>query len=201
MTISTVTDQDQHGLTNQINYLIHARQSIGQLIEPAPTMQQLYQAIGAALTAPDHKRLRPWQFVLIPNEQRAAWGEQLAMAMRIDDPDMDAKTFEKIKQQPMRAPIILVCLMRYQISDKVSHSEQLLSCGAAVQNLLLSLKSQGFDSIWRTGAPAVSEHVRALFQCKPKDDIVGFIYIGTAAQPSSPRSELPIDDYFQVWSV
>ena len=201
MTQTIAADTDHNCLTEQVNSVIHARQSIGQLVAPAPSIEQLDQAIAAALTAPDHKRLRPWQFVLITTDQRAAWGEQLAQAMRIDDPNMDDKIFEKIKQQPMRAPLLLVCLMRYQACEKVSRTEQLLSCGAAVQNLLLMLKAQGFDSIWRTGAPAVSKQVRALVNCSPQDEIVGFIYIGTAAQPLSPRSKLAVADYLQFWSA
>ncbi len=35
---------------------IHQRQSIGQLVEPAPDVVQLEMAFQAALTAPDHHR-------------------------------------------------------------------------------------------------------------------------------------------------
>ncbi len=41
---------------------IHQRQSIGHLIEPAPNAEQLENAFQAALTAPDHHRLKAYAF-------------------------------------------------------------------------------------------------------------------------------------------
>ena len=64
-----------------IHHNIHQRQSIGQLIEPAPNTQQLEQAVQAALTAPDHHRLKPTRVVIVTAEQRAAFGEHLAKAL------------------------------------------------------------------------------------------------------------------------
>ncbi|EMU07422.1 nitroreductase, partial [Acinetobacter baumannii ABNIH10] len=45
-----------------IHQNIHQRQSIGQLVEPAPNTDQLELAFQAALTAPDHHRLKPTRF-------------------------------------------------------------------------------------------------------------------------------------------
>ena len=42
-----------------IHQNIHQRQSIGHLVEPAPDAAQLELAFQAALTAPDHHRLKP----------------------------------------------------------------------------------------------------------------------------------------------
>lgn len=53
---------------------IHQRQSIGHLVEPAPNAAQLERAFQAALTAPDHHRLKPTRFVVIPAERREALG-------------------------------------------------------------------------------------------------------------------------------
>lgn len=64
-----------------IHQNIHQRQSIGQLVEPAPNSDQLELAFQAALTAPDHHRLKPTRFVVISGEQRAAFGEVLAKAL------------------------------------------------------------------------------------------------------------------------
>ena len=55
-----------------IHQNIHQRQSIGQLIEPAPNTQQLEKAVQAALTAPDHHRLKPTRFVIITPEQTSS---------------------------------------------------------------------------------------------------------------------------------
>ena len=64
-----------------IHHNIHQRQSIGHLVEPAPNAEQLELAFQAALTAPDHHRLKPTHFVVIASEQRETFGELLSQAV------------------------------------------------------------------------------------------------------------------------
>lgn len=64
-----------------IHQNIHQRQSIGHLIEPAPNSEQLEKAFQAALTAPDHHRLKPTRFVIVNAEHRADFGDYLAQAL------------------------------------------------------------------------------------------------------------------------
>ena len=70
---STPTSPNQFS-PDQLYEFINGRQSIGLLIEPAPSKVQLELAIAAALTAPDHHRLHPWRFITIQGEQRVAFG-------------------------------------------------------------------------------------------------------------------------------
>ena len=44
---------------------IKSRRSIGNLIAPAPTRKQVEQAIEVAMSAPDHKSLNPYRFVVL----------------------------------------------------------------------------------------------------------------------------------------
>ena len=129
-----------------IHHNIHQRQSIGQLIEPAPNTQQLEQAVQAALTAPDHHRLKPTRFVIVTAEQRAAFGEHLAKALA-DLGEADPAQLDRVKQHPFRAPLLVLALTSIQDHPKVPHFEQILSTGAAIQNFLLSLQAQGFASM------------------------------------------------------
>ncbi|WP_406612234.1 nitroreductase family protein, partial [Acinetobacter schindleri] len=73
---------------------IHQRQSIGQLIAPAPNAEQLEMAFQAALTAPDHHRLKPTEFVVIPDDKREAFGELLSQAL-IDLGQTEAAQIER----------------------------------------------------------------------------------------------------------
>jgi nitroreductase len=48
----------------------------------------------------------------------------------------------------------------------------------------LAALALGFNSMWKTGAPAYDEQVKAALGLGAKDAIVGFMYLGTdAAQP------------------
>ena len=181
-----------------IHHNIYQRQSIGQLIEPAPNTQQLEKAVRAALTAPDHHRLKPTRFLVVTSEQRAAFGEHLAKALA-DLGETEPALLERVKQHPFRAPLLVLALTIIQDHPKVPHFEQILSTGAAVQNFLLSLQAQGFASMWRSGAVVESNWLKQQLGLKEQDLISGIIYIGTAAKMIAPRAEIESQDFLKVW--
>ncbi|PTV43330.1 nitroreductase [Acinetobacter oleivorans] len=183
-----------------IHQNIHQRQSIGQLIEPAPNADQLELAFQAALTAPDHHRLKPTRFVVIEAEQRGAFGEVLAKALA-DLGETDSAQLERVKQHPFRAPLLILALTQLQDHPKVPHFEQILSTGAAVQNVLLSLQVQGFSTMWRSGAVVESNWLKQHLGLQPHDLISGIIYVGTAAKAIAPRADIESKEFVKVWQA
>ena len=181
-----------------IHQNIHQRQSIGHLIEPAPNSLQLEKAFQAALTAPDHHRLKPTRFVIIAPEQRAAFGDYLAQALA-DLGETDAAQLERVKHHPFRAPMLVLALTTLQDHPKVPHFEQILSSGAAIQNFLLSLQAQGFASMWRSGAVVESNWLKQQLGLNTQDLISGIIYIGTAAKAIAPRAAIDSEAFVKVW--
>lgn len=168
---------------------IHQRQSIGHLIEPAPNSEQLEMAFQAALAAPDHHRLKPTHFIIVSNDQREAFGNLLVDAIR-DLGIQDENQVERVRYHPLRAPLLVLAVTRFQEHAKVPHFEQVLSTGAAVQNFLLSLQSQGFSTIWRSGAVVESKLFKQKLGLEPHDLISGIIYIGTAVKAIPARAEI-----------
>ncbi len=178
--------------------LIEARQSVGQLLEPAPSAEQLAQAVQAALAAPDHHRLRPWRFLRVQGDARINMGDVLVQALQAQG-ETDPQQLERVRQQPLRAPLILLAVTACQAHAKVPIFEQLLSSGAAVQNILLMLQAQGFAAIWRTGALVDHPLLKSAFGLAATDQVIGFIYIGTAARELPARSRLSVDDFLSDW--
>lgn len=183
-----------------IHQVIHQRQSIGQLIEPAPSLQQLDQAFSAALTAPDHHRLKPTRFFVIDSDQRAAFGDVLTQALT-DLGETDPVQLDRVKHHPFRAPLLVVAATQLQDHPKVPFFEQILSTGAAIQNFLLSLQAQGFATMWRSGAVVESSWFKQHFGLNERDIISGIIYIGTAAKGIAPRAEIDLHDFVKRWSA
>lgn len=179
--------------------LMEKRQSIGSLVAPAPNQEQLHLAIEAALTAPDHHRLRPWRFLVVQGDERLQFGELLKDALA-QEGETNPAQLERVKQHPLRAPMILVCIMQYHPHDKVPHYEQILSIGAAIQNLLLLLEAQGFSSIWRSGAVAESAYLKRALNCAANDEIAGLVYIGTSSKEIAPRQPLEVADFLSNWT-
>ena len=177
---------------------IHQRQSIGHLIAPAPTKAQLEQAFLAALTAPDHHRLKPTRFVVIPEAEREAFGDLLSQALA-DTGQQEEAQLERVKHHPFRAPLLVLALTKLQDHPKVPHFEQILSSGAAVQNFLLSLQAQGFSTMWRSGAVVESTLFKQALGLTESDLISGIIYIGTAVKAIPPRQEINVSEFVSDW--
>ena len=179
---------------------IHQRQSVGHLVEPAPNAEQLERAFQAALTAPDHHRLKPTHFIVIDHAQREAFGELLARAVT-DLGELETAQIDRVKQHPFRAPLLVLAVTQFQDHSKVPFFEQTLSSGAAIQNFLLSLHAQGFASMWRSGAVVESTLLKESLGLNARDLISGIIYIGTAAKAIPPRGEIDSAEYVQHWQA
>lgn len=178
---------------------IHQRQSIGHLVDPAPNAAQLAVAFKAALAAPDHHRLKPTHFIVVEGAQREAFGGVLVEAMR-DLGEIDEQQVERVRHHPLRAPLLVLAVTRFQAHAKVPDFEQTLSSGAAIQNFLLSLQAQGFATMWRSGAVVESGLFKEKLGLQAHDLISGIIYIGTAFKAISPRLDILTDSNVSYWT-
>jgi len=159
---------------------LHSRGSIGKLAEPAPRGEALDNLLRAALRASDHQRLRPWRFLIIDGEDRARLGQVFADAALAADPQVSAEKQAEIAAKALRAPLIVVVVARVREHPKVPAIEQLLSAGAAAQLMLVAAHAQGFAGIWRTGGVAYDPRVHLRLGLEEGEQIVGFLYLGTA---------------------
>lgn len=176
---------------------INSRRSIGNLHEPAPSHEQIRAAIGCAATAPDHKKLRPWRFIVTEGDARQQLGQALVSAAQaqaaIEGETLSEKTLHKTANLPLRAPVIITVVTQMQAHKKVPPFEQMLSAGAAVQNLILALKAQGFSTVWRTGLLCNEPAVKAYFGIGEDDYVTAFIYTGTSPVDKDTRKSIDVE--------
>lgn len=162
-----------------VDFIIN-RRSNGKVGEPAPPPEVVQRAIAAAVAAPDHGRLRPWEFILIEGAARARLGEIMADAMRARDPRVPEALVAKARNSPLRAPLLIVVAAKVHVAHpKIPEIEQVLAAGAAAENLVLALHAEGYGCMWRTGAPSYDPAVKAALGLQATDQIVGFVYVGT----------------------
>ncbi len=179
---------------------IASRRSIGKLTTPAPSTEEINQAIALAMTAPDHKQLTPWRFVvLVSEETKAAFGQALLEAAQ-EDASIQGEVLgeadvAKFLAMPNRAPVIIGCIISYKYHDKVPKSEQVLSMGASVQNLLLGLLAQGYQSIWRSGALMNHAVIQRFFQLAQDEELAGFVYVGSSEVVMPKRDTVELSAY------
>ena len=174
---------------------INSRRSMGNLDLPAPTHAQIETAIECAATAPDHKKLRPWRFIVTQGDARHELGNALVAAAKekaVQEGDtLSEKDIAKTQAMPLRAPVIITVVTKIQAHKKVPPFEQMLSAGASVQNLILALKAQGFSTVWRTGLLCNEPAVKSYFNVGPDDYVTAFVYTGNS--PKNEPARKPID--------
>jgi nitroreductase len=182
-----------NGKENEMDALtaLTTRVSPARLAEPAPEGTALESILNAGLRAADHGKLRPWKFLLIRGEARSRLGEVMAEALRKRDPATEERFLKAEKEKPLRAPLMIVVAAAVQDNPKIPQIEQIVSAGAAAQNMLVAAHALGFGGFWRTGGPAYDEHVKHALGLKPDDTVVGFLYLGKVATAGPPKAPDP----------
>jgi nitroreductase len=175
------------------------RYSARSLIEPAPDEAALGLIFGSAVRAPDHGRLRPWRFIVIRSNDRAAFGELLADHTRRTKASVSDDALERERRKAFRAPLIVVVAAIVTPEGKIPAIEQILSAGAAAQNMLHATFALGFNAVWKTGGSAYDDQVKAALGLHSKDAIVGFMYMGTDAEAPSSMPRPDWREFVQTW--
>ena len=179
--------------------LLLGRESALKLASPGPDQEALDRMFQSALRAPDHGRLRPWRFVVVPEEKRERLGELMAECLRRMDPNASADMLQRERDKAMRAPVIVVAAATVYRGHKIPEVEQLVSAAAAAENIMLAARAEGFGAMWKTGAPAYDAEVKRALGLDPDNDIVGFLYIGTQIGGGSPAARPTVGDLVSVW--
>lgn len=138
----------------------------------------LEQILKAGFRAPDHALLRPWRILVIEGDARDRLGRLFAQAKLTHDPHLSTDALTKLKNKPLRAPVVLVVAARLTEHAKVPEIEQLLSAGAMAQNLMLAAHALGYGSMWRTGSMTYDQIVADGLGLAPNEKMIGFLYLG-----------------------
>jgi nitroreductase len=175
------------------------RHSARALKEPAPDDAALGLILESATRAPDHGRLRPWRFIVIRSEHRARFGELLADHLRRTKGPVSDEALERERRKAFRAPLIIVVAAILRTDGKIPEIEQVLSAGAAAQNIMHAALALGFNAMWKTGGPAYDEQVKAALGLESKDAIVGFMYVGTDEEGPGSLPRPDWRQFVQYW--
>lgn len=167
------------------------------LIAPGPDDAQLRQILEVALRTPDHGKLAPWRFVIVPQDKREKLAALLEAAYRAEKPEAGRLEIEAMHQFAHQAPTLVVALSKPVAGSKIPVWEQELSAGAAIMNLLHAAHALGFAGGWLTGWPSFNDDVRDAFG-SADERLAGFVFIGT---PSRALEERPRPDYNDIVST
>lgn len=184
---------------NDLLRFLQNRNSAPRLVSPAPDEPQMAEIFKAAMRVPDHAWLQPWRFLCITGERRTDFGEVLAQSLLLRNPAADEAACTKARNSPLRAPLIVVVVVRLSDHPKVPHSEQRLSSGCAAQAILLACESMGFAGVWRTGDAAFDRTVMTQLGLTAEEEITAFLYLGTRAGKAKSLPKLDQENFVSAW--
>jgi nitroreductase len=173
--------------------------SANSLGPPGPNEAELTQILTAASRVPDHKKLVPWRFVLFQGAARDAFGTVLAQVCRAEEPDAGAFRLETEAKRFLRAPLVIAVISRVTKTPAAPEWEQVLSAGAACQNLIVAATALGFGAQWITEWYAYSEAVRKALDLTDNERVAGFVYIGTPKEKPEERDRPALADIVTSW--
>lgn len=177
------------------------RQSVGpkHLVPPLPSEEQVWLAVAAALRAPDHQKLVPFRFVLIPDEMRPLLGEFFADFARRCGKSEQEIVVER--ERAMLGPVLLALIARIESDHpRVPPHEQWLAVGGALANFLMALHVMGFGAKVLSGRKAADPVICDAF-CESGETLVGWIAAGTSAKALHPRHNDNPDTILRRWQL
>jgi nitroreductase len=171
-----------------------------RLVAPGPTFDQIQTMIAAAVTAPDHRGLRPWSFILIADEARPTLGELFLAAKARLSPDASADELQRERERALRAPTLLAVVARIQrYEPRVEERDQYASVGAAIQNVLLAAHAMGYGAIMLSGRKTRDRKLVEALGLTPQEELMGFICLGTHASPPARKARPDVTDHLRTW--
>lgn len=186
--------------TELLEYLLHRRTCpVKTLGDPGPGEAQIQTILRAASRVPDHGKLFPWYFMTFKGEARAQAGELLKQAWLTEEPEAAPAKLELESERFLRAPLVIGVISRIRDS-KHPIWEQVLSAGAACQNLCLAANALGFGAHWLTEWYAYNETVRAGLGLDKRDHVAGFVYIGTPTEQPTDRDRPDLNEIVTDWA-
>ena len=136
--------------------------------------------------------------MILEGEAKDDFGQVLAAAYlercRAEGVDPIEGKLEKERTKLGRAPTVVIVAVEPQ-SGVIPTIEQVSAVAAATQNMLLAATALGVGSMWRTGEPCYDPLVRAAIGLPETALMLGFIYLGTAADGAlqGPRPDRVAD--------
>lgn len=166
------------------------------IIDGEITLSDIERIVQCGLTAPDHRALRPWRFILCSREDCEKLVRRVglvALAQEAGDASVEEIT-EALQRLFITAPRVVICVLDVDRSGRVPEIEQVLSAGAAIQNMLIAAEAMGHSGYWRTGKLAYSPLLTAALGLEENTLICGLLCLGRLQKrsplPAAQRPEL-----------
>lgn len=157
---------------------IHGRTTIKKVKPDVLSRELIEKLLSAGAQAPNHRKVRPWRFVVLTGNGLKKLGDVFAASLAHRIPDTPPAGLDKTRALPLRAPLVIAVGADKAVEPNVVEVENISAASAACQNILLAAHALGLGAIWRTGEWASDKRVKEFLGFATDQHIVGFIYVG-----------------------
>lgn len=161
---------------------IKTRRSINRVKDIPVSKEMIEKILEAGTYAPNYHLTNPWRFFVLTGEGRKRLGDVFVEIEKSKLPESELENsqekLEKLKNKPLRAPVVIVVGVEPSKKPKVLIKEEYAAVNSCIQNMLLAAHSLGLGAIWRTGARTYHPKVRDFFNLSENGEIVAFLYLG-----------------------
>lgn len=184
-----------------IEFLKNRRSNLVKIMaEPGPDKIQLNEILTIGARVPDHRKLEPWRFLIFKGDAREKAGQHLARIFRRDNPDLPCERAAFEAERLTRAPLVIAVISAPVLCPRGTPKwEQTLSAGAVCYNLCLAAQALGFAAQWLTEWYAYDPEIRKIFGLTEDENFAGFIHIGSAKEPPTPRKRPDLSHKCSLW--
>lgn len=148
--------------------------------------------------APNHGMTEPWRFKIYRGAARAELAEAMAaLYERVIPPESQKPgKAEKMREMPMRAPVVVVVWMERQADARIAEIEEVEAVACAVQNMALTATARGLGAFWSTPPFIYEPAMNEWLGIAEKDRCLGIFYLGhpDASTPAARGRRRPIED-------
>lgn len=170
----------------------------GNLREPGPVGADLETLLNAAACAPDHGWLRPWRFLLVRGEARRALGEVVAASYQKRYPEMDEPSLQRVRRYTTRIPLFIGVIAAVKES-RIPVGEQILSAGAAAQNIIIAAHALGYGAMWISSMIEEDMEAQTAIGLKETETCIGWITLGSLKSRPRPKKRPHGIDFTSLW--
>ena len=175
------------------DYLSSRRSALSMtLTDPGPVASEIEAMIGIASRVPDHGKLAPWRFEHWTMPFRQALHSRLIAELDRQPSSPEREKDRKGTDKLLHGPCLIAVISTARDHPKIPQWEQVLSTGAACQNLLMAANAHGFEAQWLTAWYVYGDGASERLGLGQDERIAGLIHIGTerAAPPERPRPDM-----------
>jgi len=156
---------------------IRKRRSVRSFTQEVPDDKTIMEILDSARWAPSGLNNQPWRF----------------MAVRDTGARQGLARFTKYSAIILGAPLsIMVCL---DLSASYHREKDIMSVGAAIQNILLAAHSLGLGTCWLREITNRKEEIARWLGLKKDLEIMAVVAVGYPAGPAGEGERRPLEEF------